>query len=344
MGNSLKPISTKDLGKLRCNTALERHQNGGNHYHVALKLTGPKCWKSVKESIPSSEVIVVNLSDEHDNYHSAYRYICKEDTSVHHSPRLSRLEVSEFMVKNNIHRATELYAAAEERRKEGQADLAAFVLSCTKKFLNDLIENTWEMQNAKATLEREKTSRMHVLEKARLSSCVDGCDMEWYICSCDILQKNSINPYVYADAIRDLLIHGRGKFRNVMTSGPANSGKNFMLKPLEIIYHAFSNPANDKYAWVGADNAEVIILQDFRWSSELISWKDLLLLLEGEPVKLPAPKNQFPTDVCIKTDVPTFARSKAKIELVGKHNTGDNRETKMMDVRWKVFAFHHRIP
>ena len=37
------------------------------------------------------------------------------------------------MVKNNIHRATELYAAGEERRKEGQTDLAAFVQSYTKK-------------------------------------------------------------------------------------------------------------------------------------------------------------------------------------------------------------------
>ena len=37
------------------------------------------------------------------------------------------------MVKNNIHRATELYAAGEERRKEGQTDFTAFVLSCTKK-------------------------------------------------------------------------------------------------------------------------------------------------------------------------------------------------------------------
>ena len=62
------------------------------------------------------------------------------------------------------------------------------------------------MQNRNATLEREKTSRMQVLEKVRLSSCVDGSDMEWYICSRDILQKNSINPYAYANAVRDLLI------------------------------------------------------------------------------------------------------------------------------------------
>ena len=168
------------------------------------------------------------------------------------------------MVKNNIHGATELHTAAEERMKEGQTDLAAFVLSCTKKTLNDLIKSTWEMQNTKATLEREKTSRMQVLKKVRLSSCLNGFDMEWYICSRDILQKNSIKSHVYADAIRDLLIYGRGKFTNVIITGPAICGKTFMLRPLEIIYNTFSNPANDKYAWGGAGNAEVIILQDFR--------------------------------------------------------------------------------
>ena len=110
------------------------------------------------------------------------------------------------MVKNNIHRATEWYAAGEERRKEGHTDLVAFVLSCTNKTLNNSIESAWEMQNRKTTLEREKTSRMQVLEKVRLSSCVDDSDMEWYIYSRDILQKNSINPSTYANAVRDLLI------------------------------------------------------------------------------------------------------------------------------------------
>ena len=66
----------------------------------------------------------------------------------------------------------------------------------------------------------------------------------WYICSSDSLQKNRTNPYVYADVIRDLPIHGRGKFRNIMITGPVNSRKTFMLKLLEIIYHAFSIPAN----------------------------------------------------------------------------------------------------
>ena len=76
----------------------------------------------------------------------------------------------------------------------------------------------------------------------------------------------------------------------------------------------------------------MIILQDIRWSSELIDWKDLLLLLQEEPVKLPSPKNQFLTDVCIKTDRPIFVTSKVKIEFLGKYNMRDNRETEMMNV------------
>ena len=47
--------------------AKEKHKNGGVHYHVALKLTGPKCWKSVKECISLKEGIVVNFSDNHGN-------------------------------------------------------------------------------------------------------------------------------------------------------------------------------------------------------------------------------------------------------------------------------------
>ena len=126
--------------------------------------------------------------------------------------------------------------------------------------------------------------------------------------------------------------------------GPANSGKTFRLKPLELIFKTFSNPATDKYAWVGSDKCEVILLQDFRWCPELINWKDMLLLLEGEIVKLPAPKNHFTTDVCINTGIPIFATSKSKIEYVGKFNARDEKETEMMDMRWKVFEFTKRIP
>ena len=59
----------------------------------------------------------------------------------------------------------------------------------------------------------------------------------------------------------------------------------------------------------------------------------LLLLLEGQTVHLPRPKNQFSTDLCIdrNSTIPFFATSKSDIEYVGKFNLSDERESDMMD-------------
>ena len=68
-----------------------------------------------------------------------------------------------------------------------------------------------------------------------------------------------------------------------------------------------------------------------------MSWKDLLLLLEGEIVKLPSPKNHYANDVCINKDIPIFATSKRPIELVGKYQFGNRGENEMVAVQWKIF-------
>lgn len=162
---------------------LEQHKNGGSHYHVALKLSGPKRWKSIKNRVFESHGIVINFSESHDNYYTAYKYICKSDDNVYksenhpnldeigspktklcvrayrnkrkaeneqnksneqgtseHKPkkatkninakkpkRLSNLDVAEFMVTNQIKHSTELFAAANVRKEEGNKDLANFV-------------------------------------------------------------------------------------------------------------------------------------------------------------------------------------------------------------------------
>ena len=87
-GKCIKKHFNIGSGKVRVQhgaLSRENHQDGGDHYHVTLKLTGPKRWKSVKDSISLTEGITVHFSDRHDNYHSAYKYICKKDESVEHS-------------------------------------------------------------------------------------------------------------------------------------------------------------------------------------------------------------------------------------------------------------------
>ena len=171
----------------------EKLQNEGIHYHVILKLAGPKRWKSVKENISLNEGIVVNFSDNHENYYSAYSYLCKDNDSVHHNkhPPLPQFRWS-CIIPDKI-------------KAEGQTDLAAFVLSRSSKSLNGLIENTWKMNNAKTSIEREKTIRIQILRKCQSESCVDDCEMEWYECARQGIQLNSINPFVFPEAMRDSL-------------------------------------------------------------------------------------------------------------------------------------------
>ena len=79
------------------------------------------------------------------------------------------------------------------------------------------------------------------------------------------------------------------------------------------MFNTFSNPANDKYAWLGADKAQIIFLNDFRWSQEVIPWKELLILPEGQAVHLPSPKDHYSNYICFDKDTPIVATSKVRL-------------------------------
>ena len=356
----------------------EAHEETGFHYHCCLKLTGVKKWLHVKNAITKKYRIVVNFSD-HDQYIYAYRYVCKADRDVVHSDnhpdlshvgsprtkastaatrkrksatnvnteskirRLSNLEVSDFIVAKNVTTVEQLFAKADDRMQEGGFDLANFLFSRTQKSIQELIVKSWMLKNASSEIQRDEITRIQKVRNAAAEACVDGCNGSWLECAIEVLSLNGIEVAGFASDIFELLAQGRGKFRNIMIYGQTNCAKTFMLKPLKCIFgdRLFDNPANDKYARVGADKAEVILLQDFHFRREVITWNDLLLLLEGETVKLPAPKNHFATDVVISSDVPIFATSKAPIVFKGPYNVEDKRETEMMNSRWRMIRFKH---
>ena len=196
------------------------------------------------------------------------------------------------------------------------------------------------MQEASDRSVQSKTTRMELIRKNSQGSCIEGYNGQWLACSQEVLQNNRVHPNIFAAAMRDLLIKERGKFKNIMIVGPANCGKTLLLYPLQLIYKTFSNPANDKYAWLRSEKGEDIFLNNFGWNSEMISWKEMFLLLEGQTVHLPSPKNHCANDVCISQDNPIFATEKSKITYLGRYNTTDETENEMMPVRWKIFKLH----
>ena len=64
----------------------------------------------------------------------------------------------------------------------------------------------------------------------------------------------------------------------------------------------------------------------------------MLLLLEGQTVYLPALKGHYAKDIVFETDTPIFCTGKHELVLI-KGGCIDERETKMMRVRWKIFNF-----
>ena len=79
------------------------------------------------------------------------------------------------------------------------------------------------------------------------------------------------------------------------------------------------------------------------WDLQIVG-KPSLLLLEGQTVHLPTPKNHYTQDISIDSDVPIVATGKVPIQFVGRYNTRDKREDEMMAVRGKVYEFFPQIP
>ena len=105
-----------------------------------------------------------------------------------------------------------------------------------------------------------------------------------------------------------------------------------MLNPLCEIYDAFMNLATNNFSWVGADQKEIIFLNDLRWSDKLIAWNNFLQLLEGGKVHIEAHKNHSPKDILSEKDMPIFATSISKIR---KYQNGivNEQESEMKDMQ-----------
>uniref|UniRef100_A0A7M5WTZ9 Uncharacterized protein n=1 Tax=Clytia hemisphaerica TaxID=252671 RepID=A0A7M5WTZ9_9CNID len=75
---------------------MERHTDGGFHYHCVILMSDVKKWASIPDRIQDIYGIRVHFSDgrqEHESdYNTAYKYITKEDTDVYHSDDHPNLE------------------------------------------------------------------------------------------------------------------------------------------------------------------------------------------------------------------------------------------------------------
>ena len=351
------------------------------HFHMAIKLAKKARWMQVKNYLAEKFGIQVNFSDNHSTYYSAYRYVTKDDTDVLHSfghpdlsdaaprtevaigsrkkkararatgekrkrsraERLSIFDVCQIAQNKRITSRLQLVNLAVQQNREGKSSLAQFIANRGNKAVDDALTLAKEFSEAEAISIRASKTRLEILEEECGGECVPGCNARWQEAASQVLQRHGIIREEFCEAIYIALTKGRGKYRNIFIHGNTNCGKSFIVSPLKVIYKAFCNPATGSFAWIGAENAEIIFLNDFRWHPKIIAWADFLQALEGDTVHLPAPKNISNRDVELKKDTPFFATSDAPLVLI-KAGGIDNTNTQMMNVRWRFFHFWRQIP
>ena len=253
------------------------------------------------------------------------------------TPRLDTVKVYDIIVNNDLKTERDLFMLANSQKEEGKTDLLEFILKVSDKRRNELLKTAWRIHNVQNEDERAKMTAMEVLiEKGSSAECV--CNRQYRPCAAEILDSNGIDQNEFTTAVLEALSDGRKKGNNIMIIGPANCGKTFILRPLTEIFKCFVSPASGTFAWVGAEKAEVIFLNDLRWNERLMPWSDLLNLLEGLPVHLQAPKTHYAEDVLWSKKTPIFGTSSNRIR---KYDGGvlNDIETGMMDKRWKYFEF-----
>lgn len=356
----------------------EEHEAEGTnplHYHMALRLDKRSRWSRVRQYIAAAYDIQVNFSCNHNTYYTAYNYVTKTDKEFKTSPnhpiltdppateqavqahrnkakkgcrkrgrrRYSVYDVVEIVRKNKLFSRLELMNFAIKQQREGKTEMMEFIANRGAKAVQQAIDLGEEIEEVPAILERSNKTRLQLLQEAYNSKCVDDCGGKWLSMALQIISSNEISISSFCGAIYQALVKGRAKYNNIYLFGLANTGKTFILTPLKSVYKAFCNPATGTFAWVGVSEAEVIILNDFRWHPSIIPWGDLLQLLEGDTVHLPAPKTFWQKDIELSKDTPVFATADAPLVLIKGGNI-DNANTQMMTVRWRFFNFWRQIP
>ena len=357
----------------------ENHAIRGSHFHLCIKLDRLRRWLGVKRQLLRDHNISVHFSAQHADYYSAWRYVTKEDQHYIYSddhpdlrngpPRTSRasaarrndnngnednngeepprkrvrltaLQVSDIIRRNNVTTLLQLQLLVNSQAVDGKYELQEFYLARSKSKISELIASTWDIEHAPARFDRSNQTRLQLLQSSSEGIC--NCAGQWQYLALQTLQRNNIDLHEYTNAVYNLLDMGRGKHRNIIHVGPTNCAKSFLLNPLRDIYECFHNPATSTFNWLGVEQKEIILLNDFRWSPAMLPWHDLLLLLEGDTVNFPAPKNEYARNITLVADTPIFATSSDTIKYV-KYNTVNDKETRMMASRWKVFHFFHEI-
>jgi hypothetical protein len=256
--------------------------------------------------------------------------------------KLTRVEVSQLVKENNVNTMADLMVLAKRNELEGDDTLVQFIINNGQHRCEELIALTVELNKCIEEQVQSQRSRLDKLMDALQTPCSCNPPGQWKCLAQNTLESNTISCKDFCKAVVINLKVGRGKGRNMFLVGRANCGKSFLLRPLQKIFKTLANPASNSFSFADVVKNEVIFLDDYRYNrGKPLTWKDLLLLLDGATLNFSQPRNHFFSDVCLPdtNTIPFFATGKGLPEYTDEGGKGDKMEDEMLRVRFKIFLF-----
>ena len=236
--------------------------------------------------------------------------------------------------KDNIRDEDDLWAMARERQDAGDRKLMRFLLG--RRDLPQLLERIAKAESAPNKVKRTRQTRQEVLQEAGAAGhCTCPAPGRWKQAAAEVVTLNGYTQQELEVAVLEALELGRAKKRTIMIVGGTNRAKSFCLKPLALLFNAYTTPDSGSHQLADLKGAEILWLNEFEYDPSFMPWRKLKDFLEGEHVKVAVPKT-VGQNYMFQGDAPVFCTGPGPIE----HPT-QTRETEQMNSRVRYFLFEH---
>ena len=231
---------------------------------------------------------------------------------------------------------------AYARRCGGQA-MVEFCFNNYPK-LEELIARCWQVEKVEEQILELEKPRMDFLREALRAPCC--CHGRWLPAAMELFALNNINVQAWRDAVIMSLDKGRLKGNVVCHAGKeGNEGKSFLLAPLSEVFgqeNVFTSPPKSAFPLLELAKARVVVLDDWRFNEDVVSYPLQLLWFEGKPFIIARPQNLYNGHLRYAKDDPVFITTLEQDLLTLKKNIlpGDRE---MMLKRLRVFRFHVKV-
>ena len=271
---------------------------------------------------------------------------------------LSHGQFVDYIVANKISDKSILYSHLEQRTSDKIEPAREFFFRHFKD-IPTLLATAWDIQASTDNLKRLKMSPWDLVCAAARDKCVcDGLKIplmrDNLRVQCEnfppqMSQEEKPEEAKLMAAITRTLQVGAEKFNNLFFYGPRNAGKSCAIDPVTYIFGAkltHTRPAGKcNFPLQGIVSKKVAVLQDLRPQSMRIGWDSLLVLLEGQHVAVPMPRNVNSEDVTWSAKgMPFFisGSDKLRISTEDAYREGvDAEKNAMMAARLRYFYFPH---